>query len=90
MRKCFELLHSQKKSVYRLIEVKDGVRHRLDVEMCYYDEEQQRDITCCTKDVSLNREALQNLVDRMNHEDLMPIHFEDVIEDFCQNENRLL
>lgn len=40
------------------------------------------DETLSVSDVSLDRAAVENLVERMNDGDLDPVHFFDVIEDF--------
>lgn len=69
----------------------DGIiRRQLDVEMRYYEENIDHEVVCTVRDVSLDEAALQSLIAKMNAEDMDPIHFLDVLEDFCQDENRIL
>ena len=69
----------------------DGIiRRHLDVEMRYFEETVDHEVVCTVRDVSLDEEALRSLVSRMNAADMDPIYFLDVIEDFCQDEHRIL
>ena len=86
---CFEWLHTRNQ-VYRIVERQDGMRRCFDVEMRYYHHYQRQEIIQYAHDVSSNIRALQKLVNTMNRENLSPEHFFDVIEDFCQDSERIL
>lgn len=60
------------------------------IKMWYYEGEAKTKVTHYIKDISTDIVAVSMLVDHMNQHGLDPIHFYDVVEDFCQNENRIL
>lgn len=49
------------------------------VRLCY------AGVTVCVEDLSLDREAVQDLVEKCNRLQLSPIHFRDVAEDFLES-----
>ncbi len=59
-----------------------------DIEMRYTDQETEKSLRICN--VSTDRVKVQLLVEQMNQGRLHPIHFFDVVEDFCQDDTRLL
>lgn len=61
-----------------------------DIEMRHTDPETKKDTILRVCNVSTDRVKVQLLVEQMNRGKLHPIHFFDVVEDFCQDDTRLL
>lgn len=70
-------------AVYELLMTENVLEERsyccYGIKLCYAGTE------VCVEDLSLNKEAVEELIEKCNRLQLSPLHFRDVLEDFLES-----